>query len=532
MKDFGGKWSAGRHRGRRQVGDEGRVRMRLWSAAALVAVGMAVASCAPQPSYQRPSLAVEPTWSNADPNLPASPRSFEPAGNADWWIQLKDPAINTLAEAALADNPTLEQALADIDAARAALQVNNAARVPRVALSGSTTRAQVPNPVPATAPFTLLENSETLGPALSWEVDLWGRLKQSALAAQARLDARNADAEETRLSLVAQIAADVLNLRACNFALMIRDRDIRSREIDLDLTVKRRSVGNVAPVDEATAITTLANARTARTSQQEQCTREVDALVAISGRDAATVRHLVNANLAAGLPVSNAPTTLADAPDASIPAPPPLQLTLPATVLLNHPAVISAEREAAARWSEIAVARADRLPRIDLGAALKGNWLQAFGVGAAFETWSLGATLSGPLFDGGAGAAKVTQSQALYRNAVANLRATVRAAAQNVEDALAAQASAARRKESSQQAVNAGRRVLQAKEAEWRAGAISLFELEDARRTFDTAQEDAVAAARDGALAWVDLVRASGGSPDRQAPVAQSPTVFPRKQPG
>jgi outer membrane protein TolC len=193
-----------------------------------------------------------------------------------------------------------------------------------------------------------------------------------------------------------------------------------------------------------------------------------------------------------------------------MPTPPANELELPATVLRTNPLVVSAEREAAARWSEIAVARADRLPKVDLASALAGNWLQAAGSTVRFATWSIGADLGVPLIDGGAGAANVRGAQARYREAVANLRSVVRTAAQGVEDALAAEQSADRRLVTSRLAVDAGRTTLRGKEASWRAGAISVFELEDARRQFNTAQESAIAAARDRAQSWVDLIRASG----------------------
>jgi NodT family efflux transporter outer membrane factor (OMF) lipoprotein len=511
--------------GRLRLPDQSHVAGR-WTAAVLAIAGVAVAACTTQPAYRRPTLQTAPHWSNAAAAT-AAPTAWPPETAVDWWSQLNDPAIDALTKAALRDNPTLAQALAAVDGARAAARLSHAQRLPQIGAKATASRAQVPNPLPAAAPFTIVENAQTVGVSMSWEVDLWGRLRESALAARDRLDARNADAEQTRLVLVAQIADGVLRLRACNYALVVRDRDLSSRALELDLMARRRAVGNAAPVDEASAMTSLANARTARIRQQETCDRGVDALVALSGLQADAVRAIV-------APAREADTSAATGQSppitdtTPISTPPPLQLALPASVLLRHPAVVSAEREAAARWSEIAVARAERLPRLDLAAALSGNWLQAFGKSISFGAWSLDSALSAPVIDGGAGNARVAGSQALYRQAVANLQATVREAAQNVEDALAAQASADQRFSTSRQALEAGRRLLVAKEAQWRAGAISRFELEDARRAFNTAQEDAVDAARDRAVAWVDLVRASGAAPAH--PTAAAEASIPSQQ--
>ncbi len=459
-----------------------------------------LAACSTQPAYQRPALTTSAAWSNAAPTGPAA---VPVTPSNQWWTQLHDPAVDALTAAALADNPTLAEAAANIDQARATLAEAGAQRLPSVSATGSASRAFSGSPLAlggtslgSQSSTGLTENTASIGPSLSWEIDLWGRLRDTAQAARDRLDASNADAQEARLSLAAQIADGVLNLRACNYSESVRDQDLASRQTELDLMQKRLSFGNVAPVDVADAETNLASARTDRISQEETCARQADALATLTGRDPNQVRQQITTNF--------------------MPIPPSMQTQLPASVLLRHPSVVSAERETAARWSEIGVARADRLPQIDLSTLFSGNWLSAAGSTVAYEAWSAGLSLSAPLFDGGAGAAKVRGAQASYRASVASLRLTVRTASQNVEDALAAEASAQQRVVTSQQAVDAGQITLRANEARWRAGSISLFDLEDARRQFNSAQESAIAATRDRAQAWVDLVLATGSAPAPQ----------------
>jgi NodT family efflux transporter outer membrane factor (OMF) lipoprotein len=478
-----------------------------------IALAFSLAACSTQPAYTKPELALPTAWANAA-NAPAATTAtgaaLAPAVDEAWWKQLHDPAIDALTTAAYVDNPTLAQAAARVDEASATLGVNRAQRLPQVQLNGNAQRASSQNTASVNQSTTILSNSASIGPSLSWELDLWGRVRESANAARRRLDARDADAQGARLSIAAQIADNVLALRACNYALQVRDNDIASRDTELGITRRRVAVGNVAPVDEATAGSNLANARTNRISQQEQCTRTVDALVALSGLDAAGVREWV----ARPLPPGAASAIKTADEDLLMPAPPPFQPALPARILLSHPDVMSAEREAAASWAEIGVARANRLPRVDLSAILTGQWLSALGQSTHFDTWSVGANLSAPLFDGGSGAANVRGAEARYRQAAATLRSTVRSTVQNIEDALAAQQSAEQRVITSQQATDAARFSLRANEARWQAGAISRFELEDTRRLFNNAQESAIAAARDRAQAWVDLIRASGNYVD------------------
>lgn len=474
-------------------------------------------ACATQPAYQSPPLVTPGAWANAaaGPPLTATPTIVDRDG---WWTLLQDPAIDDLVAAGLRDNPTLGEVAARVDQARAALTLERARRQPKVDLNASGSRSR---DGAGSGGDTVRQTSAGIGPSLSWELDLWGRVRETTLAAHSRLDARTAEAEDARLSMVAQIADAVLRLRRCDYSLAVRDRDIASREVELSITRARLAYGAVAPVAAAAALSNLASARTERIAQHESCLRLVDALVALSGLDAAAIRTLLPPNPttpAAGRGAAASPDFAALTPSA-----PPFTPTLPASVLAVHPGVVAAEREVAARWSQIGVARAERLPRINLAAALSGQWLRVLGASSSYESNSLGTDLTLPLFDGGAGAANVKGAEAGYREAVATLALTLRAAARDIEDALAAQQSAAARVETSREAVEAARFTFSANEARWRAGSIALFELEDSRRQLNRAQEDAITAATDRARAWVELVRRTG--PAWRAPPTQLDSI-------
>lgn len=531
--------------------------------ACVMAAALCVGGCATQPPYATPHVDVPTAWANAKAGTPVGGAELR----EDWWTHLGDPAIDTLVASALIDNPTLAQAAARVDEARAGLGASRARRAPQLGGNGSLSRGKSQGQTGGTE--TINATTGSFGASLAWELDLWGRARATEDAARSRLDARNADADDARLSLAAQIADGVVALRACNYSLAIRGQDIASRETELSLIRQRLAVGNVAPVEEASALSNLAAARTNRFSQEEACTTLVDSLVALSGREAATVRQLAmqpplvspsgDSSQAAAinrLPGPAATASLApssrldlqaivhlhhgearrlamsspsvppssdssasaavkhlDDPAAIVPIAPSSRLDLPATVLLQHPAVRSAERELAATYAEIGVARAERLPRVDLSALLTGQWIRALGSTVNFDTWSAGAAVSVPIFDAGLGAANVDVAEARYRAALATLADTLRTATRDVEDALAALSSAQQRVGTSRQATDAARIALQANEARYRAGAISLFELEGSRRQFNSAQESAISAASDRARSWVSLVRAAGNPP-------------------
>lgn len=465
----------------------------------IILAGAVLSGCATQPSHVAPQLATAAAWSVAADDAVA----LAPAESA-WWSRLNDHAIDTLTPAALADNPTLAQALARVDEADANLGINAAQRLPALQASLGASRARVIDGGQAN-----YATGASLGLSLSWEVDLFGRVRSSIDSAGHRLDARNADAEAARLSLAARVADTVLALRGCRFAHAVLSDDIASRQVTLELTRRKLSVGAAAAVDEARARSSLAGARTTLATRQRQCSGHLNTLVALSGRDAASVGALMEAPLM-DKTLANASPALPRYAEWLMPAAPKVKLALPATVLARHPAVMAAEAELAAAWADIAVARAERLPRLDLGAALSGQWLRAGRQGDA--GWSFGPAFSMPLFDGGRGAAAVAAGQARYRLALATLQGIVRDAARDVENALAATQSADTRLVTTREAVDAAQAAFDATDAMWRAGATSLFVLEDARRLLASAQNDAIAAVQDSGQAWIALVLACGNS--------------------
>lgn len=507
------------------IAKPGAARFGLDSMKTSVRAGMALSvllmsGCALQPAYEKPTLKLPTSWANAPGDEAPRPEPIS-TSRQPWWSQLNDPAIDQLATAALRDNPTLAEAMARLDQARALLATRDAAKLPAIGIEGSAAQARDRiNPTGGPSKQT----SASIGASLSWEFDLWKRVRESANAARLRVDARVADAQGARLSVIGDIADNAIALRACHLTLNVRDRDLVSRETELRISRARLSFGSIAPVAVATAQSSLASARTDRIAQQESCLRLSDALVALSGVDAMTVREL----FARPVPVASDGEAGPSTTVPWLPVPPPYVPALPATVLLGNPGVMAAEREVAARWSDIAVARAERMPRLDLGAVLTGQWIRALGSESSFSSNSISATLTAPLFDGGARAANARSAQAAYRQAVAQLILATRTTVRDIEDALAARQSAVQRIDASQDALAAARFALTANEARWRAGAISQFELEDSRRQFNQAQQVAITAHADRARAWVALMRLTAAVPDARGASAMNERRAPQ----
>jgi NodT family efflux transporter outer membrane factor (OMF) lipoprotein len=465
-----------------------------------------LSGCSLQSDYTSPPLPHKQFWSDA--TVPPAHFTSSPE---QWWTEMHDPAINDLVDASFTKNPTLEKAVAQMDEARAQVGVNKADYYPTVSASGSISESKTTvsgggsgGAASAIGVIPGRSRTSSIGPSLSWELDLFGRIRSSVEVAKRHLDARTADAQYTKLSLAVQVANTVLDLRACEHTAQVYRNEISSRGITLNLIHKKRIAGFSADTDEASVLRDLAAAEGALASQNETCAQDVNALVSLTGRDREAVASLI----AAPLPGD----TKTDETLLFMPQPPEAVPQLPATILLSHPSIVSADQDAAAAWANIGVARADRLPKIDLAAALTGEWINTAGSTIRVITSSLEPSFSATLLDGGKGAANVDVAEAQYRQSVANLQATVRTTVKEVENALAAEQSAGARMITSKQSEAAAKTAFTASEAQWKSGMASLLELEDSRRQYATAQDSVIGAARDRAKAWVSLISATGNS--------------------
>ena len=454
-----------------------------------------LAACTLQPVYVEPAIDASgaiPVQGGMDknrlaPNLPASDM---------WWTRLNDPAIDQLTLAAMQSSPTLEQAAAKVQEARANEGIAAGAASPSLLANGSLARAKTASGHGSAA---AIGGVAGIGLDLSWEADLFGKLRESRNAAHRRIGAREADAALVRLSLAAQVASGVVGTRACLDVLRVRANDIASRSLILGLIQKKRAQGLSAPVNESRAMADLASAQTAFLSQKNACDHGLNELVFLSGVSLEAVQnHLSLPAIAASARPS--PLALLD------------QGPLPASILRFHPRVIAAEREFAAAYAEIGVARAARYPALSLSAMLSGQWLSAAGTTLHTTPWSAGASLAGPVFDGGKSASNVDAAVARWQAALAVLSGEIRRAAQDVENALADQESTTARVSAASTAATSAKDTLRATEAQWRAGAVSLFELQDAARTYAANEEIQIAALRDRALAWVALIKATANA--------------------
>jgi NodT family efflux transporter outer membrane factor (OMF) lipoprotein len=253
---------------------------------------------------------------------------------------------------------------------------------------------------------------------VSWEIDVWGRIRRNVESNQASAQASAADLESARLSLQATLAADYFQLRALDAQRKLFDETVAAFERSLDLTRKRYEQGVVSRADVAQAETQLESARAAA----------IDL-----GLTRAQVEHAIA--VLVGRPAGD--FSLATAPLET--TPPAIPVVVPSALLERRPDVASAERSAAAANAQIGVAVAAYYPTVSLGAS---GGFESSDVETWFawpsRLWSFGPAVTETVFDGGKRGALTAQARAAYDERVAAYRKTVLAAFQNVEDQLVA----------------------------------------------------------------------------------------------
>jgi NodT family efflux transporter outer membrane factor (OMF) lipoprotein len=469
-------------------------------AMALLALGVMLAGCAAGPEYHPPTPSVAATWQAVVPH------DGSVGAMVDWWRQFDDPVLGRLIVQAEADSPSLDKAWTKIEKARATLTTTRADGLPSLSGSGSLSRARQQT-TEGSAPVLATSRSADLD--ASWELDLFGKVRRNAQAAQARIDARVDDWHDARVSLAAEVADTYVQYRACGLLAQAYERELASMTETEKATAVSVRAGFTAPSDGALARASLASTTSTLLSQRAECELLVKSLVNLTGFDEAALRALM-AHAGAQVPQ---PAALA------VPS-------VPAQALRQRPDLAASERELAASSAEIGAAVADLYPSLSLTGSIT---VSASNLASSVTTWSLGPSLSIPIFDAGKRRAAVDSAQASYRSALADYRQSVRDAVKEIEQALVRLDSTARRADQAGQAAQEYRRYFEATEVNWRAGGASLLTLEEARRSALSAQVDEIALQRNRVQYWIALYKALGGGWQPDSPALPPQAVAARQ---
>jgi NodT family efflux transporter outer membrane factor (OMF) lipoprotein len=378
----------------------------------------ALAGCSLAPDYKPPEVTTPLAYKEAGPWAVAQPADDKP--KRDWWQDFGDPTLSQLEGEIDSANPDLAASLARYDQARAFVSEMNASLFPFLDFAGSATQNRQSAKRPLRSPNQPNQyGNNQLGLQASYELDLWGKVRNAVAAGKASAQAAGADAETVRLSLHAELANDYVALRGLDAEIQLLTDTEAAYERAHALTRDRYQEKVASGIDVSRSESQLESARALQSDVRAQRALVEHAIAALVGKTASDV--------------SIAPAVIT----MPIPAEP---TGLPSSLLQRRPDIAAAERRVAAANAEIGVAKAAFYPDITLN--LSGGFQSTGGglsglLAAPYSFWSVGPSLALPLFEGGLRHAAEAGAYAALHEAADYYKATVLAAFQEVEDNLA-----------------------------------------------------------------------------------------------
>jgi multidrug efflux system outer membrane protein len=463
--------------------------IRALTSAALLPLILAGCMAHPAPEIATPT-----------PDLPAT-FFFAPDADAQTALAtlmpMDDPAYSALTDAAIAEAPSLAEALARIDNARAGARRAGAERLPNITADGSVRQNRInTNQFGEAGRQGFVPSEQTTYGAnitASWDPDIFGQIKAQERAALARIDAASAQAQGVRLALLAEIAGSVTDWRVLDARAAAINADVAASQQLASLAKVREDAGIAPGFDRVRAEATASSSAVRLAALDSERARLIGRLVTLTGQDAASVRAAL---------ATTAPAMIVAAPPAS----------LPSELLANRPDVAAAAANLAASDADLAAAARARFPRISLTGIIG---LAAFDPGDFFDDDSIIGTLTGaiagPLLDFGRVAAEIDGAAADKRAAFAAYRGAVFQALGDAETAYGLVTAAdeeARLTVSERDQLN---RAAALSETRYRAGLASFLEVLEDRRAADASGERAAAALGRAARARILLWQALGG---------------------
>lgn len=484
---------------KRGQGASSLFRLRLSSLGSLggILAATALAGCSlPSvgPDYRAPETPSSAGFKDGPDRLPVSSES-RLAG--DWWREFGYSDLDGLIAQALKQNQSLKAAVARVEQARALTGQARASYLPMVGATGMLTREQ-------TSETTTNQFQHSLATTyrapltLSWELDLFGRVRRLSEGARANLRATEELAESARLAVAAETASTY-------FALAATDQEIRI--VGETLALQRQML-------------TLVEARRDAGRASDLAVEQAKMAVAASEADLAGVmnrRSALKNGLAILLGQAAPDFEIAEHPSLKT-ALPKVPVGLPSDLLRRRPDLAAAESGLVAANAQIGVAKAAFFPAISLTGSAGYASAEMDGLFQRdSRAWSIGPSVYLPLFQGGRNRANYQRSKAAYEEAVAGYRQAVLNAFREVQDALTSSQRLSEQSEALARAVANARRARELAEERYRAGSTSYLEVIDAQRTALTVERSAAAITGQRWITRVTLISAMGGGWERPA---------------
>lgn len=446
----------------------------------LITSAMLLAACGTTTPYKAPTL--DTAHLTILPSVDIVKKVQLGAPPALWWTQLGDPQLDQLVKLAWKGNYDLRIAAARLASAREQLQVAKAAGLPAVSLDASASRTQLATVESRSGELTVV-NPMQWQSTLSFELDIFGRVRHSIEASKASEEEREALHNDVRRLILAQVVDSYLELRSAQMLSICIQEQTENQIKTLDLVRQRENAGRASQSERLRfeAQVGLVRSRLPGLQAQERAARNRLATLTGLRLDAPALANLNR----------------------------PMELTLPTTVVVDEPAglllrrpdVRAAERELAVATAREGVALADLYPRISLGALLGNSGVAGDWLGSDSARWRVGSSFSLPLFDGGTRRAQLRNAGAEVQAAGAKFEKSIAVALEETDTAISSWTQMARRHSELMTADRLTQESARLTRVRYSEGAESLLGVLDSDRNALVTQEQLVIAKRDLAVA-------------------------------
>jgi len=471
-------------------------RRKPWLVILPAMVAFQTCGCTVGPNYRRPAAEVPTAYKELGNWKEAQPNDQNLGGN--WWEMFQDAQLNGLELQVNVSNQNLKAAEAQYTQARALLRYNRAAYFPTITAGANASRNRISN----NRPPSLTTNGRTYNDyqipfELTYEVDVWGRIRRTVESYREQAQASAADLATVNLSMHAQVALFYFQARVLDAEEQLLNSTVMQYEQALELIQNRYAGGIASDLEVQQATTQLETTRA----------QAIDVGVA-----RAQYEHAVA--ILIGKPPAD--FTLAALPLTT--PPPPIPAGLPSELLERRPDIAASERRMASANAQIGVAKAAYYPTISLGATggFESGVITTL-ISGPSVLWSAGGSAVAPIFDAGRRRANMDQAIAAYDQTVANYRETVLTGFQQVEDNLAALRILENEAQVQERAVVAAQKYLELANTRYTGGVTSYLEVTTAQSAALSDELTAVNILGRRMVDAVTLVQALGGGWDRSS---------------
>jgi NodT family efflux transporter outer membrane factor (OMF) lipoprotein len=500
---------------------------------------LASTACTVGPDYQRPKIELPADWAGAAktpegvPTTQASQTVQAAADVARWWMTLDDPVLDSLVERAIESNLDLQRAAARIRQARASIGVSQAGLFPTADLGGSYRHSvsgpgdadrsgrtvTLPDGTPVTTGVGGRPESRSdlwrAGLDAAWELDVFGGIRRDVEASRADEQFAVEDWRDVLVTLVSEVALNYADLRQFQRQIDIAVKNLDAQVHTAEVTRRKFTGGEVSRLDVANAEAQVASTRSVIPSLRTSERQAIYNLSVLLGREPTA---LVN-ELSHGGPIPDVPKQI--------------PIGLPSDLLRRRPDVRRAEAAAHAATARVGVAVADLFPRFSLTGSLglQGDRINSLG-DARNYFWSLGPSVSWPLFDAGRIRSNINVRTATQEEALLSYRSTILVALQDVENALVAYTNEQERRQSLIESVQQNRQAVDLSLKLYSQGNEEFLNVLNAQRSLLAAEGALADSDRTIVANLIALYKALGGGWEapaagaaQQASAAQTPAA-------